>query len=299
MLLSSLTVAQIQGEKPEITYITSWGEKGREPGLLQAPHDLSIDPRGYVYIADTENQRIQKFSTQGQFVTEIGGFGWEKEQFDWPSGICAKNGLDVLVADYNNQRIERYDKDLHYLASLKSRDEWPENLQFGFPVDVDLSSQGELFCIDGENQRILKLDILGTPQLSFGDFDQGEGRLVEPVCLWVASNDRVYVTDQREGKVIVFDIHGNYLFSFGEDRLVSPASICTIPDRFVLVTDQHIPNIFIFHELGGYVSDFKSQGIEHPPIMDPVSIAYWRDTIYILDRDQCQLHLFHWQIIED
>ncbi|MDQ7052666.1 MAG: hypothetical protein Q9P14_07185 [candidate division KSB1 bacterium] len=63
-----------------------------------------------------------------------------------------------------------------------------QRLQFGLPVAVTFSRFGELFVIDGENQRILRFNANGEPEQSFGDWDWGDGRLEEPVAICL--NDR-------------------------------------------------------------------------------------------------------------
>ena len=98
----------------QVQYFATWGEKGTDLGQLQDPYSISVDPSGYLYVADTENHRIQKIDPQGTFLLEKGAFGWQNEEFDRPIAVSSRNGLDVYVADYNNRRIVRYDKDLNY-----------------------------------------------------------------------------------------------------------------------------------------------------------------------------------------
>ncbi|MCK4828168.1 NHL repeat-containing protein [bacterium] len=292
----SLCSGQISPMKLKVTYVGTFGTKGIGPGQFREPQDLSVDPGGFLYVADTQNQRIQKLDSKGRFIVEIGGFGWGKEQFDNPVAVSAKNGLDVLVADYYNQRIERYDKDLHYLASFTSSEEWPDHLKFGFPRDVDLSLQGELFCLDEENHRILKLDVQGNPQRSFGDFDAGEGRLVKPSCLMVSSKGNVYVSDEDKGHVVVFDIHGNYLYTLGDSILESPMGITEMSPDFILVVDQVKKELFVFRESGVFIGSFNDLTVMGSLFEEPVSIACWKDTVYVLDKKRCVVDLFHWTV---
>jgi len=44
-------------------FLTKWGSKGTADGTMQKPEDLAINPMtGDVYVTDTKNSRIQKFS---------------------------------------------------------------------------------------------------------------------------------------------------------------------------------------------------------------------------------------------
>jgi DNA-binding beta-propeller fold protein YncE len=52
-------------------FITSWGGKGSGPGQFQVAHGIAIDPRGLLWVADRENQRIQIFDGIGTFIREV------------------------------------------------------------------------------------------------------------------------------------------------------------------------------------------------------------------------------------
>ena len=57
-------------------YVLQWGSRGTGPGEFGLPHNLAVDPTGRVYVTDRDNQRVQVFSTDGEFLAEwrdIGG----------------------------------------------------------------------------------------------------------------------------------------------------------------------------------------------------------------------------------
>jgi len=62
---------------------SSIGSYGSNNGEFDNPTDIETDADGSIYVVDTDNDRIQIFSTTGTFVTEFGGNG----QFNEPSGI--------------------------------------------------------------------------------------------------------------------------------------------------------------------------------------------------------------------
>ena len=50
-------------------FVASWGEPGtNDPGQFYSPHSLWIDPDGLIYVCDRKNNRVQTFSTTGQFT---------------------------------------------------------------------------------------------------------------------------------------------------------------------------------------------------------------------------------------
>ena len=52
------------------THEKSWGEPGSGPGQFMLPHGAFVDSRGRVLIADRENDRVQVFSQEGEYITE-------------------------------------------------------------------------------------------------------------------------------------------------------------------------------------------------------------------------------------
>jgi DNA-binding beta-propeller fold protein YncE len=73
-------------------YRLQWGARGKRPGEFGLPHNLVIDARGRVYVTDRDNQRIEVFDADGNFLTEwtdtggISGLAITKDQKIWTGG---------------------------------------------------------------------------------------------------------------------------------------------------------------------------------------------------------------------
>jgi len=63
---------------------------------------------GYVYVADSYNNRIQKFSSDGTYISKWGEQGSEKGEFEYPCGVAVDSLGYVYVADSNNNRIQKF-----------------------------------------------------------------------------------------------------------------------------------------------------------------------------------------------
>ncbi len=252
---------------------------------LKQPKGISVDLSGMIYVADSENNRILKFDKEGKLIKTVGGFGWEKEQFYTPFDIAASSGLDVFVADYNNHRIQRYDKDLNYISSLYSDKNWDDQLQFAYPKSVAVSIHGDLFLIDSENIRILKFNSFGEPELSFGDYAQGKGRLIDPVQIAVSADDKIYVSDRAADRIKVFDYFGNYLTEIGTGVLDKPTGVFYSRRKLLFVVDSGNSMIRSFDPKGHCVFQCSkiSSSNEFKNLVDMVT---FEDRLFVLDQDQ-------------
>ena len=65
-----------------------WGSNGTATGQFHYPEGIGVDSRqGNVYVADTNNNRIQMFDDYGKFITTWGSLGTANGQFNHPEGI--------------------------------------------------------------------------------------------------------------------------------------------------------------------------------------------------------------------
>ena len=63
---------------------------------------------GYVYVADRYNHRVQKFTADGAYITEWGGFGSAAGQFNEPIDVFIASDGAVYVTDQINDRIQKF-----------------------------------------------------------------------------------------------------------------------------------------------------------------------------------------------
>jgi sugar lactone lactonase YvrE len=52
---------RVQKWTPEGKFVAVWGEPGHKPGQLANPWGLAVDSQQNIYVADTQNHRVQKF----------------------------------------------------------------------------------------------------------------------------------------------------------------------------------------------------------------------------------------------
>ncbi len=181
---------------------------------------IDVDVQGNIFVLDSRTATISLWDREMHKLATAGGPGWENGRFDQPLGLWARNGLEVLVADYGNHRIQRFDRTLSFVSSFSTREAEEASERFGYPTDVALSRLGELFLCDTENSRIVKVNAANRVETAFGGFGGGAGRLQRPLQIEIGANDWVYVLDSP--RVLIYDGFGNFLATMPEGVLQHP-----------------------------------------------------------------------------
>jgi len=73
----------------------------KQPWYFNNPTGIACDNKGYVYISDTENSQVQKFTQDGLFVSKWGKYGSDDYKLNNPRGIVADSKGNVYIYDYN------------------------------------------------------------------------------------------------------------------------------------------------------------------------------------------------------
>ena len=81
-------------------YIKTWGKKGTAPGEFDIPTALAFDSKGRLFVGDRNNNRIQIFDQDGNFIEQ-----WT--QFSRPSGIFIDKNDVIYVADSESESVSR------------------------------------------------------------------------------------------------------------------------------------------------------------------------------------------------
>ena len=69
---------------------------------------IEVDGAGNVFIADTDNNRIQKFTADGKFISSIMSWGDGSDKLRFPYGLTTDAAGNLYVADTGNSRIVKF-----------------------------------------------------------------------------------------------------------------------------------------------------------------------------------------------
>jgi DNA-binding beta-propeller fold protein YncE len=181
-----------------------------------------------VYVADSQNNRVQKFDSNGNFLFAWGSRGTGDGQFNTPLYLAiGRADKNVFVLDSQNHRVQKFNTDGRFVAKFGSVGSG--NGQFltlyGLAVndfgnlvyvsDVDQSSGG-----DRNHNRIQKFDSGLNYVTQWGSYGLNNGQFYD--CgLATDTGGNVYVADHNNNRIQKFDANGNFLAKWGNTSLTS------------------------------------------------------------------------------
>ena len=121
-------------------HISSFGSPGSSPGQFRVPHSISVSQDGRIYVADRENNRVQVFTAEGEFLAQ-----WT--DFKCPMGVHIDANQVVYVTD-QIPRVSIFTLDGELLTRGRT---------FEGAHQVYTDSQGSIYGLDTANQRVQKL----------------------------------------------------------------------------------------------------------------------------------------------
>ncbi|HEW81865.1 MAG TPA: 6-bladed beta-propeller, partial [Nitrospirae bacterium] len=173
---------------------------------------------------------------------------------------------------------------------------------FSQPSDVSVSDNGQIYVLDGVNNKVKVFDQNGKFRFSFGSKGTSTGKFQFPLGIDVDSSGLVYVADSGNHIVQVFSPEGKYIKRFRVPPESSRASDPTdvIADRtnnrlFVVDNDNHY--ILIFDLTTTELLDsFGGPGAEETEFRYPFFMAQDKDgLLYITDVVNTRVQVFTYE----
>jgi DNA-binding beta-propeller fold protein YncE len=124
---------------------------------LNWPQGVAVDTQGNVYVADSNNSRIEKFSSTGTLLAVFGNTGNSIEHLNLPAGIALDAQDDLYVTDLRNHRLVKFSAAGTFLTAWSGAG----GKQFSSARDVAVDRAGNIYLVDARNFRIVKFSPTG------------------------------------------------------------------------------------------------------------------------------------------
>jgi sugar lactone lactonase YvrE len=254
LALSLVLAASIPAERP-LAFLTKWGtycDTGASgvdacDARFYGPYGVAAGPSGSVYVADTQNHRIQRFDSNGLYLGRWGGPGGDAGEFNNPLAVAADPWGYVWVADTQNHRIQKFfaNGEVVRVVGWGVNDGTAESQvcvtscqagiagagdgQFDSPAGIAADASGNIYVSDVGNHRIQKFESHGIYQIQWGGPGTDAGQFAGPNGVAADSSGNVYVADRNNNRIQKFDGNGSFLkmWGWGVDDGVSELQVCT------------------------------------------------------------------------
>jgi DNA-binding beta-propeller fold protein YncE len=287
---------------PDGTHLNAWGSTGAGIGqfLFGAGRGNDAGAGGglaasgnVVYVADSGNDRIQRFSIDGGHGAQIVAPGLLAN----PKGLAVR-GTRLLVADDQNHRLVVTDTGGRVLKNVGAGGTRPGELNFPYGVAADPA--GRVFVADNMNHRVVRFS--GAPEYPYkgrwGSYGTGPGQLAYPRGLAVDAQGQVYVTNTGNDRIEVFDRGGRYVRSFGTSgrgsgQFNAPTGVAADAQGFRAVTDAVNGRLVLLAPDGSVVTSWGSPAPGPTILPRPVGVVFdAAGNAYALDQRRPKIVVF-------
>ena len=282
--------------------MNSWGGTGSDVGRFRfgggsgntaaAGGGLAVSG-DIVYVADTGNDRVQRFTLDGGHGAEIVAPG----QLANPRGIAVR-GTRLFVADDQHHRLVVFDTGGHLLRAVGQNGSGPGQLNFPYGVATD--APGRVFVADDLNHRVVRFS--SGPVYPYkgrwGSYGTAPGRLAYPRGIAVDAAGNVYVANTGNDRIDVFDKGGTLLRSFGASgraagQFDAPVGVTSDAGGTRAVTDSVNGRVQLLNPDGTVASSWGSPAPGPTILPDPVAVAFDASgNAYVLDRRRSRIIVF-------
>src|SRR4051812_43246954 len=291
------------------------GDMGTAGGAFASPQGVATDTAGNIWVADSGNNRIQKLDPAGKFQfalgkgvdngasdtctsapnCQVGAVGALDGQFNAPRAVATDAAGDVYVADFLNNRVQKFDSSGKFLLDIG----------VGFldlPQGVATDAAGNLLVGEERSNRVSEFDATGGFVRALGkDVVKGGGtgfeictvaanckeglqgglggEFTEPSGVAFDAAGNLYAVDTDNHRVEKFDPTGAFLLAYGKDVDSTQAGtgpeVCTVaasckagvsgdqPGEFFFpagVATDAAGNVYVGNSLNSRVEKFDGSG---------------------------------------
>ena len=200
----------------KLLFALGTGIKGAQPGEFSQPHFIAVNKQGEIFISDTFNARVEKFSPEGKFIKEWGKAGdgpGEFLQHGYVARIDVDNQGFVYVREFDGGRIQKFTEDGQYVATFSRRGNSPGELDEGYGLSV---IDNKLFCPDTFESRVQIFNLDGKLETIWAPGEGNEGEhFNHPVDIAALSTGDLVMTDWKNDRVLKLKRDGKFIASWG------------------------------------------------------------------------------------
>ncbi|MEK7382142.1 MAG: NHL repeat-containing protein, partial [Elusimicrobiota bacterium] len=219
--------------------------KGKGGDATRGVGGIAVSRKLGLYVADTPNSRIQRFSLDGKWQSNVGestGFFDSKTKegrMREPNGVAINEEGTIYVADTGNRRIDAFSPEGVFLFGIGPK---VGSFTLQEPVAVAWDKSGFLYFVDKSLKKVIKVEPSGAFIAAWGADGDGPGQFRSPVSIAFDGQNYLYTLDAALNRVSVHTKDGKWLTDFfaggkQERELMAPVSIVVQGEK-LLIADK-------------------------------------------------------------
>lgn len=248
---------------PSATALRAYGEPHHAPGRV------AIDAGGHVYTTDPGAGRIIVRDEYGRLSDVMEGFYT-------PTGIAVDASGNIYVGEKGRGSVAVFDAKWNFLHTLGAGDD-----EFVFPNGIAIdTTTGRSYVVDTGVPAVKVYSSTGAAQFMFDGFGTGDGQFNFPADVYVSPMGEVFVTDEINDRVHVFDRNGSFLRCFGSSgsfvfRRKFGGLLGVTGDSLgrIYVADTFQGHIKVFDRFGVLLTTLGSFGTGPGQLRTPIDLA--------------------------
>ena len=294
-------------------YLKQWGSQGTGNGQFNAPRFVAVDPAGqYVYVSDVTNETIQKFTSNGDFVTQWNS-GVDSRRFWGVTGVAVDpTGEFVYVTEYDGDMIQKFTSDGVYVTNWGTYGEKPG--QFHMPFGVAVDAAGNVYVTDYYRNNVQKFTSDGVYITQWGSQGSGDGQFSYPTGVAVDAAGNVYVANNGgvtngNSAIQEFTSDGVFITQWGSQGsgngqfggtgafgnpfgvAVDAAGNVYVADQWGGIYDNERSEKFTGD--GAYITQWGSRGTGNGQFYEPMGVAVdAAGNVYVVDARNYRIQKF-------
>lgn len=246
-------------------FIKNFGGSGIITSYNLRPQRLSVFNK-IVVIADTFNGRVNIFTDEGQFISQIGKTKNLTDLFVYPTDVDIDSKGNIYIIDYSKMKVSKFDKSFTPILSFGGYTEQNKLNSLIWPWGIFIFSDNEIFITNrywygsGIVGKFKKFDSKGNELMRFGTPGNKSNQYEGPSGICGDKYGNLYIADYANSRVQKVKSNGDFLKIFElEDKNFFPLDVAVDSNVYLYVADPYNDRIVVFDKNGKHIKTFNER----------------------------------------
>jgi tripartite motif-containing protein 71 len=282
---------------PSLSYVydSQFGTTGTGNGQFNNPYGLTIDASNYLYIVDSNNMRVQKFTSSGlyqaQWNTQLSG----ETVATQPTGITVGNSGGICVLDTGTLSVKGFNASSGLCGGAMNVSVPSAGTQY--PMGITYSGSN-YYVTDSIHCWVQVFTAAGSLSTTYTCNVAGGGATQTATGVAVIPGEAIFIADET-GRVKKFGITGTFISYIGNQgsaagQMQTPIGLGLDSADNLFVLDATNNKVVIFTKNGSYLGEFGSSGAGNGQLDGALGIAIDKGdgSVYISDTGNNRIQKF-------